>query len=70
MGGDGHFWVGALEQAFTGSSLKYYRLSGREDLVALSLSVAIHKATFLFIFLENSFLQPTLSLPDKTTTIM
>lgn len=63
MEGDGHFWVGALEQAFTGSSLKYYRLSGREDLVALSLSVTINKATFLLIFLENT-------LPDKTTTIM
>lgn len=53
MGGDGH----VLEQALTGSSLKYYRYS-----VALSLSVAINKATFLFFFLENSFLQPTLSL--------
>lgn len=61
MGGDGHFWgVGVLEQPFTGSSLKYYKLSGREDLVALPLSVVINKTTFLFNLLENSFLQQIL----------
>lgn len=61
MGGDGHFWgVGVLEQAFTGSSLKYYRLSGREDLVTLPLSVVINKTTFLFNLLENNFLQQIL----------